>query len=554
MCGADAKVRRFGMLLREVEMVEELNEPVFLGWEEYWAIAVRRRWWILLPLFLVWAAVWATSWFLPVSYTSESLILVEQQKVPDQYVVPNVTSNLQYRLQSLTEQILSKTRLQSMIDRLQLYPHKGTLNSPDPVDQMRSDIKFELVSTPDRPGDYTAFKLRYSAASPELAQRVNADLASLFIAENDNTQRQLSENTTNFLEAQLTDARAKMAEQEAKVAAFKQTHLGDLPSQLESNMQILAGLQSQLQSAQQNLDGARQQKLYLESLVQQYQSSQTVTGTGDSAAGSPQTLESELLEMHLKLQDMRSRYTDGHPDMVALKDKIARLERLKKQSEADLAAELNIAKAKGGGDSSANSESQYGTSTAVMQLQSQLKANQLEISNIQEHERKLESQITAYQGRLNLTPETEQDLTAISRGYEESKSNYDSLLQKQMQSHLATSLEERQQGEQFRIIDPPNLPKKPSTPNYLRFSLGGLLAGLSVGLGLTILLEITNVRVRQEKDLSGIVPAGILVGIPHLSTPGEASSQSRRWRMELGAATVVLLLIVLGNFYSFLKG
>lgn len=536
-------------------MTEELNDPVFLGLDEYWAIVVRRRWWILLPLFLVWLAVWAVSWFLPVSYTSESLILVEQQKVPDQYVIPNVTSNLQYRLQSLTEQVVSRTRLQSMIDRLRLYPRSGnTLGSPDPVDQMRNDIKFDLVAAPDHPGDYTAFRLRYSAASPELAQRVNGELAALFIAENDKTQRQLSENTTSFLQAQLADARANMAEQEARVAAFKQKHLGVLPGQLESNMQILAGLQSQLQNAQQTMDAARQQKLYLESLVQQYQSAQTGTGTGDSAAKSPQTLDTELLEMQLKLRDLRSRYTDGHPDVVALKEQISEVERLKKQSEAELAEEKNDAKATSAVDSPAVGEAQHGTPTPIMQVQSQLKANQLEISNIQQHERDLESQITAYQGRLNLTPETEQELTGISRGYDESKSNYDSLLQKQMQSQLATSLEERQQGEAFRVLDPPSLPRRPSTPNYLWLSLGGLVAGLSLGVGITILLEMINVRVRQEKDLLGIVPASILVRIPHLSTPGEARSQALRRRMEVGAATAVLVLMALGNFYAFLKG
>jgi succinoglycan biosynthesis transport protein ExoP len=536
-------------------MAEELDEPVFLGWEEYWAIAVRRRWWILLPLFLVWVAFWTASWFLPVSYTSESLILVEQQKVPDQYVVPNVTSNLQYRLQSLTEQIVSRTRLQSMIDRLRLYPKSGsTLNSSDPVEQMRKDIKFDLVSAPDHPGDYTAFRLRYSAASPTLAQRVDGELASLFIAENDKAQRQLSENTTNFLETQLAGARANMAEQEARVAAFKEKHLGVLPSQLESNMQILAGLESQLQNAQQTLDGARQQKLYLESLVQQYQSSQAGVGAGDSASTSRQTLESELLEMHKRLQDLRSRDTDGHPDVVALKEEIAQTERLKKQADAELAAKMNDVKGANAVDSPAIEEAPHGAPSPIMQVQSQLKANQLEISNIQQHERELESQITAYQSRLNLTPETEQELIAVSRGYDESKSNYDTLLQKQMQSQLATSLEERQQGEQFRIIDPPSLPNKPSTPNYLWFSLAGLVAGLCLGVGMTILLEMINGRVRQEKDLLGIVPVGILVRIPHLSTPGEARSHVWRWRMEVGAATAVLVLIALGNFYAFLKG
>src|ERR1700674_5297938 len=164
-------------------MAEELDEPVFRSWDEYWAIAVRRRWWILNPLFLVWAAVWGASWFLPVTYQSESLILVEQQKVPDQYVVPNVTGDLQQRLQSLTEQILSRTRLQATIDRLHLINSRraGLSDSGDPVEQMRSNIKIELVSAPDHPGEYTAFKMHYTAGSPELAQRVNAELSSLFI-------------------------------------------------------------------------------------------------------------------------------------------------------------------------------------------------------------------------------------------------------------------------------------------------------------------------------------------------------------------------------------
>jgi polysaccharide chain length determinant protein (PEP-CTERM system associated) len=541
----------FDIASRGIGLAEELDEPVFLSWEEYWAIAVRRRWWILLPLFLGWAAVWGASWFLPVTYQSESLILVEQQKVPDQYVVPNVTSDLQRRLQSLTEQILSRTRLQATIDRLHLYSRSGGgLNSGDPVEQMRNDIKIELVSAPDHPGEYTAFKMRYSAASPELAQKVNGELSSLFIAENINTQRQLSENTTAFLESQLADARANMAEQEAKVAAFKEKHLGELPSQLESNMQILSGLQSQLQSAQQTLDAAKQQKLYLESLLQQYQSVQASMVGGGSAAESPQTLET----MRLKLQDLQSRYTAEHPDIIALKEKIAQAEQLKKQAESQMAAIQKDGKPGNAVDPAAAVEMQHGSPTPIMQVQSQLKANQLEISNIQQHERDLESQITGYQARLNLTPETEQQLTAISRGYEESKTNYNSLLQKQMQSQLATSLEQRQQGEQFRIVDPPSLPKKPSAPNHLWFSLGGLLVGISLGLGLTALLEMTDVRVRQEKDLVGIIPVSVLVGIPHLSTPGETHSRVVRWWKELGAAAALVVLIILGNLYAFIKG
>src|ERR1035437_8824428 len=206
-------------------MPDELDDPVFRSWEEYWAIVLRRRWWILLPLFVCWAAVWGMSWLLPTAYQSEAVILVEQQKVPDQYVVPNVTENLQNHLQSITQQILSRTRLQTTIDRFQLYsrPHglSALLKSEDPIDQMRNDIKIDLVEAPGHPGDFSAFKIRYSAGSPQLAQKVNSELTSLFIEENVRSQQQLSENTTAFLENQLADARAKMEEQETKVAIFK---------------------------------------------------------------------------------------------------------------------------------------------------------------------------------------------------------------------------------------------------------------------------------------------------------------------------------------------
>ena len=190
----------------------------------------------------------------------------------------------------------------------------------------------------------------------------------------------------------------------------------------------------------------------------------------------------------------------------------------------------------------------------MMQIQSQLKANQLEIQNYQAREKTLESQISMYQARLNLTPATEQQMAEISRGYEESKSNYNSLLQKQMQSQLATSLEKRQQGETFRLIDPASLPDKPSAPNHLLVSLGGLAAGLAVGFGLTALLEIINVRVWHESDLEGLIPVRVLVGIPHLGTPGEQRQVANMLWMERGAAAAMFILMLAGNVYVFLRG
>jgi len=534
---------------------EELGE-VSGSLDEYWATVRRRRWYILAPMFACWAIAWAGSWWVPSVFQSEALILVEQQKVPEQYVVPNVTVSLQDRLQSMTQQILSRTRLQSTINRFHLYEthRRGSFTQDDdPVDQMRKDIKIELVEAPGRPGQLTAFKIRYSAGTPALAQQVNSELTSLFIDENLKSQQQLSQSTTAFLEGQLADARSKLEEQEVKVRTFKASHFGNLPSQVETNVQILSGLQAQLQNTQRALDQANQHKLYLESLQQEYQSIQASLGNGNSLGTSPDTMKKDLSDLRRKLQEARLRYTEDYPDVVQLKDKISKMEKLKQDVDSELTTNEKPGKATSEVDPAAAIEVQRGSTSPMMQIQSQLKANRLEIQNYQQHEKKIESDIATYQARLNLTPETEQELADISRGYEESKSNYNSLLQKQNQSQLATSLEQRQQGEQFRILDPPSLPTGPSAPNHLLISFAGLVLGFAVGASLMVLLEFTNVLVRQEKDLEEAVPLKVLVGIPHLDTPGEDRSRVLFRRMEIGAAVVMTILILAGNLYAFYK-
>lgn len=538
-------------------MDDELDLKPSRSLDEYWSIVQRRRWYVILPIFLFWAGAWTGSWLVPTVYQSDALILVEQQKVPEQYVVPNVNVNLQDRLQSMTQQILSRTRLQSTINRFHLYEagrRDAFSRADDPVEQMRKDITIDLVEAPGHPGQLTAFKIRYSAGTPQLAQQVNSELTSLFIDENLKSQQQLSESTTAFLQSQLSDARAKLEEQEAKVRAFKAKHFGNLPTQVETNVQILSGLQNQLQNTQRAIDAAHQQKLYLESMLQEYQSIQTSLGNGNSTVASPDTLNSDLFDSRQKLQEAQTRYTEDHPDVVKLKDRVAKLEKLRQDIDSEIATKAkNTEKTTSDVDPATAVGVQRGSTSPMMQIQSQLKANRLEIQNYQDREKKIESDIATYQTRLNLTPGTEQELADISRGYEESRSNYNSLLQKQNQSQLATNLEQHQQGEQFHVLDPPSFPPRPSAPNHLFISLAGLMLGFAVGAGLTAFLEFTDVRVRQEKDLEDIVPIKLLVGIPHLDVPGEDRSRIRFRRIELGAGVVMAILILVGNLFAFYK-
>jgi uncharacterized protein involved in exopolysaccharide biosynthesis len=313
-----------------------------------------------------------------------------------------------------------------------------------------------------------------------------------------------------------------------------------------------------LQSVQVALDNARQQGLYLESVLQQYNSAEREQGSPDSFL-SIVALNKELMNMKLRLADARSKYTEDYPDIVSLKDKIAKTEAMKKQMEE---ANTSSSKSSNSDNSSgkpndnvaANEEVKPGALTPIMQIRSQIKANELQVKNFQKREGDLEEEISKYRARLNLTPETEQELADVSRGYDESKTNYDSLLKKQDQSQLATSLEQRQQGGQFSILDPSSLPDAPAIPIALFCSLGGLAFGIFLGVSLAAFTELTNVPVRQENDLIDVVPTRVLVGIPHLSVPGEERRRVLRRRLEISAVTGMFLLIVAGNLYVIYKG
>lgn len=535
-----------------------------IGLSSYWAMVKRRRWLIFLSIFLFWMVGWIVGRLIPASYVSEAIIGIQQQEVPEQYVEPNVNnSDLQNRVQTMTQQILSRPRLQSTIDRFHLYPETHGLTSllvpADPVERMRKDIKIELVAPEKTAGRITppptAFKIHYAANSSELAQRVNSELTSMFIEENLKSQQQLSQSTTDFLSSELANARTKLDQQEAKVRDFKAKHFGDLPSQVQTNVQILSGLQGQLQSAQVALDNARQQGLYLESIQQQYNSAEKEQTTSESSVSSV-ALEKELLNMRVRLADERSKYTEDYPDIVSLKDKIAKMEVMKKQidgANSSLQKSDNLS-GKSNDNVAAADEVRPGSLTPIMQIRSQIKANELQTKNFQKRVDDLEQEISEYRARLNLTPETEQELADVSRGYDESKANYDSLLKKQDQSQLATSLEQRQQGGQFSILDPSSLPEAPAIPIALMCSLGGLALGIFFGFGLAAFREMTNVRVRQESDLIEIVPTRVLVGIPHLAVPGEQERRLFRRRLEISAVVGMLLLIVAGNLYVIYKG
>lgn len=511
----------------------------------YLAVAKRRRWYFLLPLILGWMVVWGVSWRLPSIYRSGTLILVEQPTVPSQYVVPNIASdNLQDRLQSITQQILSRTRLMRIIQNQNLYAASRQHATTDEiVEKMRKDIEIELVH--DR-GQLTAFNVYYSSGDPRVAQQVTKELTELFISENLEARQEQSENTTQFLETHLEEAKTSLAEQEDKIRKFKDEHLGDLPGQLQSNLQILGGLQAQMGGEQDALDRARQQNVYLESLLGQYRSVQRSKSVDNVPMGLP-ALEQELERLKAKLADLSSHYTDLHPDVRKVKEQIARTERMKQQLTAEL-------KEKAPNPPSSDISASDPKSNAEIELESQLKVNRIEIANRERDLELLQGRIAEYQSRLNREPIREQQLADLTRNYDQSRSNYDSLLKKKTDSELATSLERRQQGEHFRILDPASLPVKPHSPNRLKLCAIGLVVGLLLGAALSVAAETIDDRLYSEEELKKLMPAEVIAEIPSIITVREEKRQVTTVILEWVATGLAFVMILAGFTISYLRG
>jgi succinoglycan biosynthesis transport protein ExoP len=533
-------------------MIEDLEEPSWGGFdlERYLGIIRRRHMQFLIPLVAGWLIIWGVSWVLSARYRSTTLILVEQPTMPKDYVTPNVNDDLQDRLRSITEQILSRTRLLHIIEQHNLYNDDHRPLSPDEkVEQMRRDIEIELVRDPEN--RVSAFHVSYQSRSPQVAQQVTSELTNLFISENLEVRQQESEGTTKFLESQLETARKTLSEQEDKIRDFKGQHPGELPTQLSSNLQILAGMQGQLQSEEDALNSANQQRVYLETLMSQYRSLQGSVKSGSGAApmGLP-AIDQELDRLRAELADLSSRYTDRHPDVRKVKEQIAKTEKMRVQIAADLKNKTGDPAGMNGGATPDVAD----PSSPMAQVQGQIQANRVEIANRERSVAELKQKVADYQARLNQEPVREQQLSDLTRGYEQSKANYDELLKKKNESAMATSMELLQQGERFRIIDPPSLPLKPDFPNRLKFWGIGLGVGLVLGIVVAGGYELMDDRVYEEKALEKLLPVAIISEIPSISIVSDLQAERRQLWLGWATAAIICIMILLGSAVSYLRG
>jgi len=531
-----------------MEEFQESSQPIELS--EIKGMIHRQRWPFLGLFLLGWVLVWGASWIVPSVYRSGTLILVEQPAVPEKLIASNVDIDIQQQLDSITQQMLSRTRLMTIVDHLNLYAKDRKRLSEDAlVAKMQNDIDIELVRSDDK--KLSAFNIYYSNRDPRMAQEATNELANLFITENLEQRQERSETTTKFLADELEQARQKLAQQEIRVRDFKDKHLGELPSQSAANLQILAGLQNELQAQQDSLGRAKQQNTYLESLLQQFRAVGQGSGSakaGDTAPGGLAAIDQELERLKAQLADLTSHYTDKHPDVRKTREQIAKTEKIRAKLVADMNSPATSAEGSPAGGASEP------MSATALELESQLKANRIEIANHEASIRDLRAQVAEYQGRLNMAPVMEQQFADITRDYDQSKADYDSLLAKKNQSEMATNLEKTQQGEHFRMLDPPNLPSKPFKPNRLQFCGLGIIAGIGLGGTTAFGREKLSGKIHSERELKKLLPFEIVSEIPPIETPAEEAAHRRSNWIAAFAVVVILGVVLTGSAITYLYG
>jgi polysaccharide chain length determinant protein (PEP-CTERM system associated) len=471
---------------------------------------LKRRWWIIaIPTLILPILAYGITFFISPQYLSQTLVLIEVQKVPDSYVKPVITSDLDSRLASMKEQILSRSRIQPIIERYNLYAAQH-LSMDDRIDLARSSIMIkpitsEIAHSSGLPGFFISFE----AGDPHTAQMVCGEITSLFVGENLRSREASAEGTTDFIRSQLADAKRNLDEQDAKLAEFQRQNYGKLPGEESPNFNMFTSLNAQLEASTQDLSRMEQAKSYEEALLsQQVPPAPAAGATPDATAAATPAQQATLQVLLSQEADLTSHYTADYPDVVAIRRKIA-----------DLRARM--AENPSNGSAKSSTPPVVRESPAVQQMRAQLKAMDQAIQSKRKEQADIQANIHMYQQRIQSSPEIAAQFKALTRDYQTAQTFYDDLLTKMNQSKMATDLEKRQEGEQFRVMDEPNLPDAPTSPKRSAFVLAGFAGGFGLGLLIVALLEYKDTALRSERDVWAFTKLPTLATINYFDEQAE---------------------------------
>jgi len=509
-----------------------------LGVADYWLIVWRHKWLLILPFVSICIGTVLYSRILPDIYRASSSVLVEAPKVPETYVQSTVATRVQDRLRTITQQIKSRTRLEQIVRELQLL--KDPLKEKA-LDDYMTKMSQSIEVTVEGSGN-DSFIVSYEGQDPHTVMLVANKLVSLFIDDNLKMREQYAAGTTEFLESELQRIGNLLQTQEKTVAEYKQRYAGELPAQQDANQRTLDRLQMQLQSLVTTLESVRTRKSVILRQLSPQESEAAPSITGPTRpSGEPAGLEQQLAQRRLALATLQRIYLDNYPDIIRLKQEVTEL-------EAHIAAQDSGAK-------TAGSVPSVSTASRGVHRQQQEEIEQInqEEGKLRQQHANIQEQIAAYEKKVAAASRREQELLVLSRDYESTRKNYDSLLARRQQAQIAENLEKRQKAEQFRVLDEARLPTTPWKPKRTKILLAGMGVGLAVGAAAVVLAAYLDQAFHDPEDLEQFTALPVLATIPLLLTSVEQHKQRLQRRFFYTACLLIPVVTIVAVHFIWMR-
>ncbi len=492
----------------------------------------RRIWLVLLPMAVAAAGMSIFARSLPDRYHSKATILVVPQRISEQIIQPTISASVADRLPAIREAMLSRTRLEQLIEEFDLYPsERRSMVMEEVVERMRRDISMSALGART-----DAFDVGFYGSDPEQVMRVATRLGDIAIEQSLSYRHNLTRDTDAFLESQLEETRRQLVQQEQRLAAYQRTYAGELPSQVNSNLQQVTVAAGRVQASVDAINRAMERRTALETTLADLQRN-TVVGLATTAAGAPIAAGTTLQQLGAAQDELSSLEArglkPGHPDLESarrrVRDLTQRLDAENRQSaEATAAAPRPVSAA----------EAQR--LARIKDVQEQIADIDRQIARAREDERQARAAAEAAQQRLDSLPTREAEMVALTRDYSITEGSYRSLLAKRDAARIAANLEQRQVGEQFNVVDPARVPQRPVSPDRARLNITGIALGLAFGLGLVGLLEYRDRTFKTDEDLSMVLGLPVLAVVPLMESP--ADRRVGMWK-RVGAGAICLAVL-----------
>ncbi len=486
---------------------EEQKNPLLLHLAKtdyYLRLLMKRRWFLILPFCLAMYIGIFLAFTLPEFYQADNLIIVEPKSVPDQYVPTTGESSMRHRVETIKDQMLSRSNLTSIIKRLDLFSEKEYRHMllEDKIAEMRRNTRVD-VSKGGRVAN--SFKIFYTGRNPKMVQMVVNTLAETFITESVKVLREEVLQLNKFLESEVIDFRKRLAGIETIMSSYRKEHQGELPEEMVGNLGMLQRLQQGIGQKQESLRDARNRLVALNIRISAEKKILAELAETGQPAG-----PGELDRMRQQLAAMCTRYTERHPDIIRLRAAIAAKKQADPKEEALQQA---------GSVPAADKPSSQLTSKLLNELLAEQAGVDLEIHTAQADLLEMENQIRRYQKRIENTPKRELYLMDLQRNYENIERTYKNYLEKKLESDIAVNLQKKQKGEKFLVVDKAQLPRRPISPNLKSLFFACIAVGLGTGLAVIVLLEVTDNHIRFPEKIKTQTGVSVLATIPYINKP-----------------------------------